>query len=110
MSTLLDAVRYNALFAQQVARAISGSGEMKVAENVQNPGDGLLFWPCRQCTAAYIVVPAETIADTAEGVVSCSCPKCAVTTEMAWLLVLMYNLAVGHEMVTPAVIKTMIAA
>lgn len=109
MTTLLDSVRYDSHLAQQFARTLSGNNELKVAAHVQNPGDGLLFWPCRQCSAAYIVVPEETLVDTADGVVSCSCPKCAVSTEMAWLFVLMYNLALGHELVTPAAIKAVIA-
>lgn len=110
MATLLDSVRYDSHLAQRFARALSGNDELKVFEHMQNPGDKMLFWPCQQCKAAYIVVPAETImGEEEEGVVSCACSKCAVTTRQAWVFVLLYNLALGHELVTPAVVKAAVA-
>lgn len=106
----LEQIRYNPAVALQYARGISGNEELQVYETARNPGEGNLFWPCVQCKAAYIVVPAETLLPTEEdGVVKCSCSKCAVATEQLFSIVLIYNLALGHEGVSPAVVRAALA-
>lgn len=101
MSTL-ERIRYDAEVGRKVARIISGNDALEVYGVVRNPGDGLAYWPCSECHAAYATT---AMTELQEGdVVKAACSVCGKESEQERKALLLYNLALGHEMFSPAAV------